>query len=93
MVSSRIINDYRGRVCWPCHIPRSLVSICEYVVSNTLRRLSGSSPSGIGPSASQELSLIDVSSDAAVVSGVNSFSEVELVMFKAYRGLLKIHLR
>ena len=57
------------------------VSVYECVESGKLRRLSGSSSSGIGLSASQVVSSIgDVASDLTGVSGLNSIGEDSTMM-------------
>ena len=62
--------------------------------SSKLRRLSGSSSSGIGLSASQViLSIRDGVSDMTGVSGLNSVGEGKSKMFKAYRAPLPAPLR
>ena len=59
------------------------VSICEYVASDKLRRLSGSSSSDIGLSASQIMSSIgEGASDVNGISSSNSVGKDKTMMFK-----------
>ena len=74
------------------HAPNE--GVCEFAVSSKLRQLLGSSLSGIGPSISQDVSLIsDGASDLTGVSSLNSIDEDKMMMFKTYIGPLPIHPR
>ena len=68
------------------------VGICECAASRKLRRQSGSSSYGIGPSTSQVmLSIADDDSGVTGVSGVNNVGNDRSMMFKVYRGHLLIN--
>ena len=70
------------------------LGIYECAAMGKLRRLSGSSSSGIGPSTSQVMSSIgDGASDVSGVSRLSSVGEDKSRMFKTYRGSLPIHPR
>ena len=80
--------DFVGHV-----MPHSpYVGICECTASKKVRRLSGSSSSGIDFSASQVvLSVEDSTTDVTGVSNFNSDGEDKSIMFTAYRVPLPIH--
>ena len=73
------------------HAP--FVSICECTVCKMFRRLSGSLSSGIGLSALQLMSSVDVVSDVTCVSGMKSVGEHTSIIFKVCLGPLQIYSR
>ena len=80
--------DYAGHVM--SHAPYG--DVWECAASGKLRQLSGSSLSGIGPSASQDVSSISGgASDVTGISSLDSLSEEKTKMFKTYSGLLQIY--
>ena len=82
--------DSAGRVI--SHAP--YVGICKFAASGRLRRFSGSSSTGIGPSASQIVSSVgDDASDVTGVSGLNSIGEDKSMMLKTCNGPMPIHQR